>query len=72
MAAWALRTGLTSPFVFGNVDPDRIPLAAGDPAAPALAKRMSDALYRFARTGEPGWAQLADETGPYEIVQAET
>ncbi len=58
--------GFDEPFVFGNVDPDRIPLAAGDPEAPALATRMSEMLYRFARTGDPGWEMLEDETGPYE------
>ena len=58
--------GFDEPFVFGNVDPDRTPLTAGDPAAPALATRMSEMLYRFARTGDPGWEMLEDEAGPYE------
>lgn len=47
--------GSDEPFVFGNVAPDRIPLAAGDSRASALAAEMSAALYAFARTGKPTW-----------------
>lgn len=59
--------GFDEPFVFGDVSPDRVPLAADDPSAPALAERLSGALYRFARTGNPGWAGVEDESGPFAV-----
>lgn len=47
--------GFDEPFVFGNVEPRRLPLTHGDPSAQSLADDMSGALYRFAREGDPGW-----------------
>lgn len=49
------------PFVFGDVSPERVPLAAGDPLAPVLAARMNGTLYAFARSGDPGWATYEGE-----------
>ncbi len=51
--------GSDEPFVFGNVEPDRIPLTAGDGRAPGLAQEMSAALYAFARDGRPTWGQYS-------------
>jgi len=51
--------GSDEPFVFGNVEASRIPLAAGDAHAADLARDMSQALYAFARTGETGWPAFA-------------
>jgi para-nitrobenzyl esterase len=50
--------GSDEPFVFGNVEAERIPLAADDPHAAELAQQMSAALYAFARSGTPSWPQF--------------
>ncbi|MEQ1406918.1 carboxylesterase family protein [Neorhizobium sp. Rsf11] len=43
------------PFVFGNVEAERVPLAGGKPHAVKLANEMSDALQTFAHTGTAPW-----------------
>jgi para-nitrobenzyl esterase len=47
--------GFDEPFVFGLRAPERVPFAAGDPGAGALAQAMESSLVAFARTGAPGW-----------------
>jgi para-nitrobenzyl esterase len=59
--------GFDEPFVFGDVEPDRIPLTEGDATAPALADEMNSALLRFARGGEPGWPSLGQSGTPIKI-----
>ena len=51
--------GSDEPFVFGNVESDRIPLAANDARARQLAEEMSSALYAFSRNGKPTWRQYS-------------
>ena len=53
--------GFDEPFVFGDVSPDRVPIASDSPGAPALAQAMSDALFSFARCGAPGWPSFASD-----------
>ncbi len=48
--------GFDEPFLFGLRAPDRVPLVAGDAAAPALASRMERALVALAHHGDPGLA----------------
>lgn len=54
--------GFDEPFVFGDVLPERVPLAAGSATAPDLARRMSDALYAFARSGDPVWPPFGSQS----------
>jgi para-nitrobenzyl esterase len=54
--------GFDEPFVFGFVEGSRIPLAAGDSTAQALADQMSGSLYSFARRGTPGWPPFHERT----------
>jgi para-nitrobenzyl esterase len=46
------------PFVFGNVEAERVPLAAGNPAAVRLANEMSEALITFSRSGDAPWGEF--------------
>ncbi|GGB04427.1 carboxylic ester hydrolase [Brucella endophytica] len=47
--------GFDEPFIFGNVEAERVPLARGRTEAQQLAREMSGELVRFARTGAPSW-----------------
>ena len=59
--------GSDEPFVFGNVEPDRIPLAAKDAHARQLAEQMSSALFAFSRYGRPGWREYSAPN--YEVAR---
>ena len=53
-------------FVFGVTDPARVRLLEGSDTAAPLAASMSQALYDFARNGDPGWPQF--QPGEYRQV----
>ncbi|CAN7657417.1 carboxylesterase/lipase family protein [Neorhizobium sp. LjRoot104] len=53
--------GFDEPFVFGNVEAERVPLAGGKPDAVRLAYEMSGALLEFAKTGRISWKEFATE-----------
>lgn len=55
--------GSDEPFVFGNVEPGRVPTIGDDPHAGELAAQMNQALYQFARTGTVPWDRYDDATG---------
>lgn len=59
--------GFDEPFVFGSVEADRVPLTAGAADAEPLAREMNLALYRFARTGDPGWKAFGGHAGEIKI-----
>lgn len=46
------------PFVFGNVEAERVPLAAGRRDAVELANEMSAALLTFSREGDVPWRRF--------------
>ncbi len=58
-AAFGASHGMCEPFVWGQSDPAVYRLLQGDRQAPALAAEMSDALRRFAHSGDPGWPDVA-------------
>lgn len=47
---------LDIPLVFGNLEASEW-IGARTPDAEAMSRRMMDALLRFARSGDPGWAR---------------
>jgi para-nitrobenzyl esterase len=49
---------LDIPLVFGNLEASAY-IGARTAEAEAMSQRMMDALLRFARTGDPGWAPYA-------------
>ncbi|MDR3469958.1 MAG: carboxylesterase family protein [Xanthobacteraceae bacterium] len=74
--AWAPATeggvlgashGFDEPFVFGNVEADRIPYAAGSPRAQPLAAEMSAALRQFVRGSGMPWPQARGTHDDFRI-----
>lgn len=55
--------GFDEPFVLGNVESARVPLAGGMPEAAKLADEMSSALFEFAHTGSVPWSEYAHDGG---------
>lgn len=53
--------GFDEPFVFGNVEPDRMPLAKGSANAEQLAREMSKALFAFAHGQAPSWPDFLSD-----------
>jgi para-nitrobenzyl esterase len=47
--------GLDETFVWGAINPNQNGLVDDRPETRHLSREMTDTLYRFAATGEPGW-----------------
>lgn len=63
--------GLDIPFIFNNVDSQRVHVYTGnDPSAPPLAKEMSNELLTFGRTGKPNWASYDLDSRSTKIFNA--
>ncbi|HEX2911001.1 MAG TPA: carboxylesterase family protein [Chloroflexia bacterium] len=49
--------GLDEPFVWGVTDPEKTGLVEDTPFTRQVAQELGEALFRFARSGDPGWPQ---------------
>ncbi|MCA9838548.1 MAG: carboxylesterase/lipase family protein [Trueperaceae bacterium] len=58
--------GFDEAFVFGQVNPERVPYTQGSPEALPLADKMSLALISFVREGDPDWELFK---GSLEYIQ---
>ncbi|MBI5305745.1 MAG: hypothetical protein HY868_26695 [Chloroflexi bacterium] len=63
--------GLDEAFVWGVTDPAQVPYVQDDPGTRRIASEMTDALFRFAAPGNPGWSAYSAREKNTRVFGAE-